>query len=400
MWTSCLNWFSQVISVTRLSLQTILERRGASAAAVFGIAGVVAVFVAVLSIAQGFRRALVVSGSPGVALVMRSGSDTEMMSFLPGWETPWISDAPGVARSDRGPIASRQLFTIINLPKRSTGTDANVPLRGVDEFAFEVLSEVRIVAGRRFVPGRNEIMVGRGAALEFSGLDLNATLQVGRYEWTVVGIFEANGGLPESEIWTDAVVLQAAYQRGNSYQAVCVRLEAPEAFEVFAEALRRDPRLNVKVLRQTDYYQEQSTTVYRLITGLGTIIASLMAVGAVFGALNTMYSAVATRAREIATLRALGFGASPIVLSIVVESLCLALIGGIIGGGIAYLGFDGFRAATMNWQSFSQVAFSFDVTPRLLLQGIFWAAVIGVIGGVFPALRAARLPIARALREL
>ena len=395
-----INWLSQVGSITRMSLQTISERRGAAAAAAFGIAGVVGVFVAVLSIAEGFHRALLVSGNPGVALVMRAGSDSEMMSFLSGQETRLILDAPGIARAEHGPLASAQLFTVINLPKRSTGTDANVPLRGVDAAAFDVHGEVRFLAGRRFLPGRNEIVVGRGAAHEFAGLDLNATLRVGRYAWTVVGLFEAGGGLPESEIWTDAAVLQAAYQRGNSYQTVLARLETPEAFADFERHLENDPRLNVKALRQTDYYAEQSTSVYRLITGLGSLIAALMATGAVFGALNTMYSAVATRTREIATLRALGFGASPIVISILIESLCLALAGGVFGGSLAYLVFDGYRAATMNWQSFSQVAFAFDVTPLLLLQGLLWAVFIGLIGGLLPALRAARIPLARALREL
>lgn len=400
MRTGLLNWFSQTASICHLSIQTIVERKGASAVAVFGIAGVVAVFVAVLSIAQGFRKALVVAGSPRVALVMRSGADTEMMSFLMGEETRWISDMPGLVRTERGAVASRQLFTIINLPKRTTGTDANVPLRGVDAWAFEVHDDVRLVAGRRFLPGRNEVIVGRGAAHEFAGLELNAVLQVGRHRWTVVGVFEAKGGLPESEIWTDSAVLQAAYQRGNSYQTVAVRLQSPESFAEFESALMQDPRLNVKVVRQTDYFMEQSRTVYRLITGLGTFIAVLMACGAVFGALNTMYSAVAARAREIATLRALGFGASPVVLSILLESLVLALAGGVMGGGFAYVAFDGFRAATMNWQSFSQVAFAFYVTPRLLVQGVLWAALIGLMGGLLPALRAARIPIAQALREL
>jgi putative ABC transport system permease protein len=270
----------------------------------------------------------------------------------------------------------------------------------VDSAAFEVHDEVELAAGRRFIPGRNEVMVGRGAAHEFAGLELNAALQVGKHRWTVVGIFEADGGLPESEIWTDAAVLQAAYQRGNSYQTVAVRLQSPASYERFEEAVRRDPRLNVKVIRQTDYFLEQSRTVYRLITGLGTLVAVLMACGAVFGALNTMYSAVAARAREIATLRALGFGASPVVLSILAESLLLALAGGVLGGGVAYLVFDGYRAATMNWQSFSQVAFAFRVTPQLLVQGVIGASLIGLLGGLFPAIRAARIPVARALREL
>jgi putative ABC transport system permease protein len=394
------NWFSQIASVTKLSLQTILERKGSAAAATFGIAGVVAVFVATLSIAQGFRHVMTVSGDPNAAIVMRSGADTEMMSIVMGEETRIIGDAPGVARSDRGPMISPELFVVINLPKRSTGTDANVPLRGVADGAFAVHDTVRITAGRRFESGRSEVIVGAGAAAEFAGLDLGAKLKVGRSEWTVVGVFAAAGGLAESEIWTDATVLQGAYQRGNSYQTVHVKLTSTEAFRNFKDALTSDPRLNVKVLRQTDYYLEQSSAVYRLITGLGTLIASLMAVGAVFGALNTMYTAVSTRTREIATLRALGFGSGPVVISIMAESVCLALFGGTVGGGLAYLIFDGYRAATMNWQSFSQVAFAFNVTPALLVQGILYATVIGLIGGLFPAIRAARLPIAQALREL
>ena len=395
-----INWLSQVASITKLSLQTIVERKGAAAAATFGIAGVVAVLVATLSIAQGFRRAMTASGDPGTAVVLRSGADTEMMSIFLYETTRIIADAPGVAWSDRGPLASPELFVVISLPKRSTGTDANVPLRGVRPRALAVHDAVQITEGRNFEPGRNEVIVGVGAANEFAGLDLGQTIKVGRHEWSVVGIFTAGGGMAESEIWTDATILQGAYQRGNSYQSVLVKLTSPEAFQSFTNALMRDPRLSVKVMRQTDYFADQSATIYNLITGLGTLIASLMAAGAVFGALNTMYTAVSARTREIATLRALGFGSSPVVISVMVESLCLALGGGAIGAGSAYLVFDGFRAATMNWQSFSQVAFAFAVTPQLLVQGILYATVIGLIGGFFPAIRAARLPVARALREL
>jgi putative ABC transport system permease protein len=395
-----LNWLSQVLSVTRLSLQTIFQRKGASAAAAFGIAGVVAVLVGVLSIAQGFRQAMIVSGSPDRAIVLRSGSDTEMMSILTGEDTRLIADAPGIVRGAGGPLATAELFVVINLPKRSTGTDANVPLRGVSQAAFDVRDRARIIQGRRFEPGRNEVVVGTGAAREFSGLDLGGKIKVGQNEWLVVGIFSAAGGVAESEIWTDAAVLQSAYQRGNSYQSVSAKLTSPGAFNEFKDALTTNPRLNVKVVRETDYFAEQSTMIYNLITGLGTLIASLMAVGAIFGALNTMYSAVSSRTREIATLRALGFGSSPVVISILLESLVLALFGGIIGAALAYTIFDGFQAATMNWQSFSQVAFAFRVTPLLLVQGIVYAALIGMVGGLFPAIRAARLPIARALREL
>lgn len=394
------NWLSQLGSVTKFSLLTLPERKGAAAASIFGTAGVVAVMVGVLSIGQGFRHAMINSGDPQAVIVMRSGADTEMMSILSREETRTIMDAPGVARSAQGPMASPELFVIINLPKRSTGTDANVPLRGIEHAAREVRKEVRLISGRWFQTGRNEVVVGRGAAAEFTGLDLGGTLIVAQNIWKIVGIFSSSGGIDESEIWTDASILQAAYRRGTSYQSVYLRLTSPEAFTEFKNALSEDPRTNVKVLRQTDYYSEQSRMIYNLITGVGSLIAGLMGVGAVFGALNTMYSAVAARTREIATLRALGFGRSAVVVSILFESLVLALVGGCIGGGLAYLAFDGYQAATINWQSFSQVAFAFKVTPLLLAQGILYSSAIGCIGGLFPAIRAARLPIAKALREL
>jgi len=258
----------------------------------------------------------------------------------------------------------------------------------------------KIVEGRRFEPGKDEVIVGIGAARQFAGLEVGNHIKVGRYEWPVVGTFSAGGGTAESEIWTDATVLQGAFHRGDSFQSVYTKLASPTSFQQFKDALTTDPRLNVKVLRQTDYYAEQSTAVTKLITTLGFLIASLMAIGAVFGALNTMYSAVSTRTREIATLRALGFGSGAVVVSVMIESVALALLGGALGATLAYLAFNGFQTATMNFQSFSQVTFAFQVTPQLLIQGILWATVIGLVGGLFPALRAARLPIAAALREL
>lgn len=369
-------------------------------AAVFGIAGVVAVLVGVLSIAQGFRRAMVASGSPETVLVLRRGADAEMMSGLQQEEVRLIGNAPGLLRGVAGPAASAELFVVINLPKRTTGTDANVPLRGVELSAFVVRPEVQLIAGRRFEPGRNELLVGRAAAREFAGLDLNATLRIGSADWTVVGIFADGGGIAESEIWTDSRMLQSAYRRGETYQSVYARLESVDAFMTFKDALTADPRLQVDVVRQVDYYAKQSEVLYKLVTGFGTLISVLMGFGALFGALNTMYNAVAVRSREIATLRALGFQTLPVVVSVLAESLALALVGGILGGLGAYLAFNGFEAATLNYQSFSQVAFSFAVTPILLIEGILYSAVIGLLGGLFPAIRAARQPIAMALREL
>lgn len=395
-----LNWISQVVAVAGFSLRTIPERKGASLTAVFGIAGVVAVLVGVLSIAQGFRRAMVASGSPQTVIVMRRGSDTEMMSGLQREDVRLIANAPGLLRLDQGPAASAELFVVINLPKRGTGTDANVPFRGVELAAFEVRPEVKLLEGRKFDPGKNELLVGRAAAREFAGLDLNARIRIGTADWTIVGVFADGGGIAESEIWTDSRMLQAAYRRGETYQAVYARLESSDSLSRFKDALTADPRLQVEVVRQIDYYAKQSEVLYKLVTGLGTLISVLMGFGALFGALNTMYNAVAMRTREIATLRALGFSSGPVVISVLAESLVLALLGGVIGGWGAYLAFNGFEAATLNFQSFSQVAFAFAVTPGLLVQGILYASGIGLVGGLFPALRAARLPIAAALREL
>jgi putative ABC transport system permease protein len=398
--SGAINWCSQVVSVTRFGLMSIPQRRGAATAAIIGIAGVVTVLVGVLSIAAGFQRVMAVSGSPDTAIVLRSGADSEMVSGLSRDTTRIIADTPGVARSAAGPLSSAELFVIINLPKRATGTDANVPLRGVERAALQVRDTVKIVEGRMFEWGKDEVIAGIGAAGEFGGLDVGGKMKVGRYEWPVVGIFSAGGAVAESEVWTDASVLQAAYNRGDSFQSVSARLTSPQAFQAFKDSLTSNPQLNVKVVRQAEYYAEQSAAVTRLITTLGFLIAFLMAIGAVFSALNTMYSAVSARTREIATLRALGFGSGSVVVSVLLESLLLALVGGAIGAGVAYFVFDGFRAATMNWQSFSQVTFAFQVTPGLLVRGVEWSALIGLVGGFFPAVRAARLPIAAALREL
>ncbi|MBM4000006.1 MAG: ABC transporter permease [Planctomycetes bacterium] len=395
-----MHWLSQVVSVTLFSLRTIPERKGAVTAAAVGIAGVVAVLVGVLSIAEGFRAAMSAPANDDVALVLRSGADSEMTSGLSRDETRLIADAPGVARGAEGALASAELFVMINLPMRSTGTDANVPLRGVEKTAVAVRGDILVLEGRMFATGRNEVIVGAGAARSFAGLDVGRKFRVGPNEWEVVGIFSGGSGAEESEIWTDAAVLQPAYNRGDSFQAVYARLRSADAFREFKDALTSNPRLRVRPLLQAEYLAEQSSALTSFIQGLGLGIAGLMALGALFGALNTMYSAVAARTREIATLRALGFGAGPVILSVIIESLVVALIGGAAGAAAAYVAFDGFQASTINWQTFSQVAFAFAVTPRLLVTAIAWAAAIGLLGGLFPAIRAARLPLAVALREV
>lgn len=393
------NSFSQIAVVTALNLRTLGERRGASFATVFGVAGVVAVFVGVLSIGEGFRATMDAGGRDDVAMVMRSGNDSEMMSGLGREDTDIVKQAPGVARDAQGPVASAELFVVINIPKRSTGTDANVPLRGVQAKALDVRGTLKVVEGRMFEPGRNEVIVGRAAAREFRGLDVGATHRWGQSDWTVVGVFEDGGSVVESEIWSDAAVLQPAYNRGNFFQSVRAKLTSKDDFQTFKDAITKDPRLDVQVDRESDYFAGQSKGLTQIITGLGTIIALLMGFGAVFGALNTMYSAVSARTREIATLRALGFRSAPVVVSVLAESMVLTLVGGVLGAIAAYFGFDGFQAATLNWQSFSQVAFKFAVTPKLLVVGIGYALIMGLIGGLFPAIRAARLPVTAALRE-
>lgn len=395
-----LGWFSQVAVVTMLNLRTLRQRATSSMVAVVGIAGVVAVFVAMLSMAAGFRKTMASTGSPDTAIVMRSGADSEMVSGLALEDTRLIGDAAGVRRGESGPLASAELFVIVDLPKKSTNLTANVPLRGVGPNAFAVRPNVRMIAGRRFETGRNELIAGRGAAGQFAGLDVGRTLKFGQSEWVVVGVFDAGGTMSDSELWCDAAVLQPAYRRGTSFQTVYAKLESPEAFTRFKDALTTDPRLDLKVLRETDYFAEQSQMVSALITTLGAGIALLMGIGAIFGAINTMYSAVAARTREIATLRALGFGGGPVVVSVLAESMLLALIGGALGGALAYVGFNGFQTSTINWQTFSQVAFAFAVTPGLIAAGIAYALIMGLLGGLLPAVRAARLPIVSALREL
>lgn len=395
-----LNWIGQTVAVTALNLRTIPQRLSSSGVAIVGIAGVVVVLVSVLSIAAGFAAAMQGSGLPSRALVMRSGADSEMTSGVSGPEADIIAQAPGIRRDGQTALASPELYVIIDLPKVSTGTPANVPMRGIGPRTLAVRDNATIIAGRMLEFGTNEIVVGRGASGQFAGLTLGSQVRSGQNTWTVVGIFDAQGGVSETEIWCDARVLQGAYRRGNSYQLVAAQLDSSDAFDTFRDWLTANPQLNVQVRRETEYYAQQSRALSSLIRGVGFGIATLMGIGAVFGAILTMYTAVSTRSREIATLRALGFDASSVVVSVMVESMALAAIGGVLGGLIAYLGFNGYQTSTMNFQTFSQVAFAFRVTPALLGLGLLYALLMGLVGGLFPAIRAARLPIPAALREL
>lgn len=391
---------SQLLQVSLLNLRNLRQRVGSSLVAVIGIAGVVAILVAVLSIAEGFRKTMMSTGAADRAIVLRQGSSSEMLSFFSGDSARLIKNGPGVLQGEQGSEASAELFVIVDMPKRGSGTAANVPLRGVEPAAFEIRDELKIVEGRNFRSGTREVIVGRSATRSFEGLEVGSVLRFGAADWTVVGVFDAGGSLTESEIWCDARVLQPAYRRGNSFQAVYVKLDNPSVLTDYKLALAADPRLNVVVQRESEYFAAQSKVLVGIIQNLGLVIAIIMGAGAAFGALNTMYTAVSSRSREIATLRALGFQRGPVLVSVLVESLFLGLVGGAIGAVSAYYLFDGFQTSTLNWQSFSQVAFQFAVTPRLLVTAILYAVILGLIGGILPAIRAARLPIAQALREL
>ncbi len=394
-----MSFFTQIFSVAWLSIRTIRERLGSSAVAVVGIAGVVIVFVAVLSIAEGFSRTMQTAGAADRAIIMRGGADSEMTSGLAGDAVEIMKQAPGIRREAQRPAFSPELYVMVDLPKRSTQTPANVPLRGVTEEVLKVRYDAKIVEGQMLTFGTNEIVAGRAAAGQFMGLAVGSTLTTGQATWKVVGIFEAKGSISESELWADAEVLAPAYRRGPTFQTAMVRLASPGSFQQFKDGLTSDPRVSLRIERETDYYAGQSRTLRLIVTGLAFIVCSLMGLGALFGALNTMYTAVAARAREIATLEAIGFGGMAVMVSVILEALFLALVGGLIGAVGAYLAFDGYRTATMNWQTFSQVAFAFDVTPQLMIGAILYALVIGVVGGLFPAIRAARLPVSLALRE-
>jgi putative ABC transport system permease protein len=391
---------TQISAITSMNLRNVSERLTSSLVALVGIAGVVMVLIGVLSISAGFRAVLTLSGARDVAIVLRSGATDEMGSGLTQEQTRIIADSKDIARDAQGAIASPELYVIVDIPLKRTVTAANVPLRGVGPQAPQLRQNFRIVEGRNFTPGTFEIIAGRGASQQFAGLTVGNKLRWGTTDWTVVGIFEDRGSVAESEVWTDATVLQGAYNRGTTFQSMRVKLTSPDAYRSFEDALTTDPRLNVRMFTEREYYERQSRTLIALVSTIGTVIAVLMGLGAVFAALNTMYSAVSTRTREIATLRALGFGSAPVVISVLTEALLIGLVGGAIGALISYFAFNGVRASTMNFATFSQITFAFTVTPMVLLLGLVYALILGFVGGLLPSLRAARLPITTGLREL
>lgn len=368
--------------------------------AVLGIAGTVGVFVAMLALARGFRATLVASGSADNAIILRAGSNSEMESGISLNNVNILQDEPGVARQNGQPLITSEVVVIAPFPLRSTHTDANVQVRGVSANVLTVRPNVRIVRGRMFRPGLAELVVGSNAAKSYAGLAVGNKVRFGGGEWTVTGIFDAGGSAFDSEVWCDARVLNGVYKRpANVFQSATVHLTSPGAFQKFRDAVSKDPRLNVDVSREIDYYAKQSQTFTRLITILGGLVAGIMAIGAIFGALNTMYSAVAERTREIAVMRALGFGAASVVFSFLIEALLIAFVGGALGC-LAVLPVNGLTTGAMNWQTFSHLAFAFKITPSLMAGGIIFALGMGVVGGLVPAVHAARQPVAQALREL
>ena len=384
--------FAQIIEITWLNLRNLPSRLGSSLVIVVGIAGVVGVMVAILAMAAGFRSTLDRGGNADRAIVLRGGSDSELSSGISINEMNIVASMEGVVE------ASGELYVVADVPKRSTGLDANLIVRGVSQQAFVVHDEVQIIEGRQFQPGKGEVIAGRGASAQFAGIDVGGKIGLRGSDWTVVGIFAANGSAYESELWADLPVAQSAFRRGTIVSSMRVNVDSPQRIDELAQRVEDDPRLDLVLQSEQKYLASQSVQLTQTIETFGYAVAFIMAVGAVFAALNTMYSAVVTRTVEIATLRALGFGNTPVVISVMIESMALALLGGAIGAAVSYVLFNGYTVSTLNNVSFSQVAFDFAVTPELVQSGLAWALTLGAIGGLFPAIRAAWLPITTALR--
>ena len=400
LWLLATRTGRRTLSIMRVGLSTLTERLGSTAVIVVGIAGVVGVLVAMLAMGDGLTATLQQTGSNDTAIVLRGGSGAESNSVLTRDDIDVIEQAPGIARDAQGkPLASAELVVVANVPKKSDPkTDANVAIRGVGDEAWTVWRNVKIVKGRKFKSGMRELDVGEGAERQFAGLEVGKTLRLAGQDWTIVGVFASNDA-HGSELWGDSKAVASAYRRGSSAESVTARLTSPKAFDKFKASLAGDPRIKVDVSTTRDYFNKQSEGLSKVIRIVGITISVIMAIGAIFGALNTMYAAVATRAREIATLRAIGFRGLPVVISVLLETMLLALLGGIIGAAIVWLVFNGYTASTVGG-NFSQVVFQFRVTPELVWNGLKWALAIGFIGGLFPAMRAARLPVTTALREL
>ncbi len=401
-WLAATRSGRRALSVANVGISTLGQRLGSSAVIVVGIAGVVGVLVAMLAMAEGYAETLRKTGSADTAIVLRGASAAEVMSGLDRDSLVQIAQTPGIAHDAKGePLASAEIVVAANLPlKDATGDDeGSVQMRGVGAGAWTVRPQVRIVDGRKFTPGLRELIVGRGAAKQFAGLVPGHEVRLGSQKWTVAGVF-ASGDALESEIWADGDVVAGTYERGSSRNSVTVRLADPLGFAAFKTALEANPQLKIDASTTLDYFSKQSEGTSKVIRVIGIVVGSIMAIGAMFGALNTMFAAVAARAREIATLRAIGFAGMPVVVAILLETMLLALVGGVIGGAAAWLLFNGYAASTMAAGSVGKLSFELQVTAGVLWQGLKWALAIGFIGGLFPAVRAATMPVTAALREL
>ena len=388
----------QIVAVTALNLRSLPARLATSLVVVIGIAGVVGVLVAVLGMATGLSQAFGNAGDPARAIVLHKAATSEGFSNIDfGWVGP-IEDGPGVLRGASGEIAASPEYVVaVTLPKRTDGVEAGVTMRGVGAAAMLVHPEWRIVAGRMFRPGLREVIVGAAAAAEFSGLDVGRQVELGGNVWSVVGRFTSGGDSHDSEILADARTLMSAFNWG-AYSSVTVRLDSPASIDRYRRALLGNPALEVDVDREQDYYSGQAKQVTSLLYLLSTVVAAIMAIGAIFTALNTLYSAVAARTAEIATLRAIGFGSSGVVVSVLVEAWLLSMLGAVLGAGAAWLLFNGNALSTGGGEFNSEVSFRLLIGPSLFAVGILWACAIGFLGGLLPAIRAARVPVAVALR--
>jgi putative ABC transport system permease protein len=388
----------QAFAITGLSIRSIPERWAPSLVIVVGLAGVVAVFTALLAMSTGFESTLKATGRSDAALILRGGSDAELNSAFDRDSADLIKEEPGIASgADGKPLASAELMVIAELVRKDdVSNGANVTLRGVEPAGFALRPQLKIIGGRTFTPGLRELIVGRGVLQQFQGAAIGDRVRMRGSEWTVVGTF-ASGDAHDSEMWTDINVARSTFGR-NGTSSVLAALDGPDGLARLKSAVAAEPRLSLDVLREQDYFSGQTKQFRQTIGFLAGVVTIIMALGAVFAALNSMYAAVAARGKEIATLRALGFGGVPVVVSVMTEALLLALVGGVAGALIAYALFNNFSVATLG-QNFTQVVFNFKVTPQLVARGLIIAIIIGMIGGFMPALRAARLPVTTSLRE-
>jgi putative ABC transport system permease protein len=391
---------TEIAAVSWMNIRSVPQRIGTSSVVIIGIAGVVAVLISVFAMSTGLLKAMQNSGPGNRAIVVSTGAGAELVSALTYEETLAIADSAGVKKGPDGrALASPETLMIVNLFKKD-GTEAGAPLRGLTQEGFAVHSELKMFTGRVFRPGVAELMVGKSAQRLYKGLDDGSEVRLRGTTWTVVGTFESGGGSHESELMADAQTLNSAYQRGSVSQSVLVVIDPAVGFNALKDSITTNPQLQVDVSTEKDFATQESDQISRILSMVAYVVGGIMAVGAIFGALNTMYSAVSTRSREIATLRAIGFGAASVVISVFVEALLLALVGGACGALIAWLLFNGHSVDTLGGGTGGQLIFDLVVTPGLIALGIVWACLIGVVGGLFPAIRAARLPVATALRAV